>query len=84
MPSLRDARATADLDDLLADPDLDAVAVATPVPTHADLATRVLTTRIHLENDTDRPASPPDSWQVLQNYRSLLDPDDPFPAGFRV
>jgi predicted dehydrogenase len=41
-PSLRDARATADLDDLLADPDLDAVAVATPVPTHADLATRVL------------------------------------------
>ncbi len=32
----RDARVTADLDELLADPDLDAVVVATPVPTHAD------------------------------------------------
>ncbi len=30
------------LDELLADPVLDAVAVATPVPTHADVATRVL------------------------------------------
>jgi predicted dehydrogenase len=36
------ARATADLDDLLSDPSLDAVVLATPVPTHADLATRVL------------------------------------------
>lgn len=35
-------RATADLEDLLADPDLDAVVLATPVPTHADLAVRVL------------------------------------------
>ena len=41
-PSLRDARVTADLDDLLADPQLDAVALATPVPTHAELAVRVL------------------------------------------
>jgi predicted dehydrogenase len=41
-PSLRDARVTADLDDLLADPRLDAVALATPVSTHADLAARVL------------------------------------------
>jgi predicted dehydrogenase len=30
------------LDELLADPDLDAVVLATPVPTHADLARRVL------------------------------------------
>ena len=37
-----DARATADLDDLLADPELDAVVLATPVPTHADLAVAVL------------------------------------------
>ena len=36
------ARATAQLDELLADPDLDGVALATPVPTHAELAVRVL------------------------------------------
>ena len=36
------ARFTADLEDLLADDDLDAIVVATPVPTHADLAVRVL------------------------------------------
>jgi predicted dehydrogenase len=36
------ARATAQLDDLLGDPELDAVVLATPVPTHADLAVRVL------------------------------------------
>ncbi len=33
---------TAALHDLLADPELDAIALATPVPTHADLAVRVL------------------------------------------
>jgi predicted dehydrogenase len=36
------ARTTASLDDLLSDPELDAVALATPVPTHAALAERVL------------------------------------------
>ena len=36
------ARATADLDELLGDPDLDAIVLATPVPTHAELAVRVL------------------------------------------
>ncbi|HWX87450.1 MAG TPA: Gfo/Idh/MocA family oxidoreductase, partial [Solirubrobacteraceae bacterium] len=36
------ARATADLDELLADPGLDAIVLATPVPSHAELATRVL------------------------------------------
>jgi predicted dehydrogenase len=36
------ARRTADLADLLADPTLDAVVLATPVPTHAALAERVL------------------------------------------
>jgi predicted dehydrogenase len=40
-PSLPSARTTADLDDLLNDPELDAVALATPVPTHAALAVRV-------------------------------------------
>jgi predicted dehydrogenase len=36
------ARRSGDLDDLLSDPELDAVVLATPVPTHADLAVRVL------------------------------------------
>ena len=36
------ARTTASVDDLLADDSLDAVVVATPVPTHAELAIRVL------------------------------------------
>ena len=36
------ARFTADLDDLLGDPELDAVVLATPVPTHAALSERVL------------------------------------------
>jgi len=36
------ARLTGDLDEILADPALDAVALATPVPSHADLAVRVL------------------------------------------
>jgi predicted dehydrogenase len=36
------ARESGDLDDLLSDPELDAVVLATPVPTHAELAVRVL------------------------------------------
>ena len=39
-PSFPSARATENLDDLLSDPDLDAVVLATPVPTHATLAIR--------------------------------------------
>ncbi len=41
-PSFPDARVSGDLDELLEDPELDAVVVATHVPTHAPLATRVL------------------------------------------
>src|SRR6202161_4904099 len=40
-PSFPRARATGELEDLLGDPELDAVVLATPVPTHAELATRV-------------------------------------------
>jgi predicted dehydrogenase len=40
--TLRSARTTSSLDDVLADPAVDAVVLATPVPTHADLAVRVL------------------------------------------
>jgi predicted dehydrogenase len=41
------ARATADLEDLLTDPELDAVVLATPVPTHAQLAVRVAQANKH-------------------------------------
>jgi predicted dehydrogenase len=41
-PSFPEARTTADLADLLADDSLDAIVLATPVPTHAELAERVL------------------------------------------
>lgn len=43
----RSTRFTEDLEDLLSDPDLDAVALATPVPTHARLALRVLNAGKH-------------------------------------
>ncbi len=41
-PVFRRAKFTASLDDVLADDETDAVVLATPVPTHADLAVRVL------------------------------------------
>ncbi|HEX3804155.1 MAG TPA: Gfo/Idh/MocA family oxidoreductase [Solirubrobacteraceae bacterium] len=37
-----DARVSREIDDLLDDPELDAIALATPVPSHAELAVRVL------------------------------------------
>jgi predicted dehydrogenase len=37
-----EARVSAELDDLLSDPELDAIVLATPVPSHAELAVRVL------------------------------------------
>jgi predicted dehydrogenase len=40
--ALRGPRTTTSLDEVLADPEVDAVAIATPVPTHADLAVSVL------------------------------------------
>jgi predicted dehydrogenase len=46
-PSFTGARFTGDLDDLLADPALDAVVLATPVPTHGPLAERVLSAGKH-------------------------------------
>jgi predicted dehydrogenase len=42
------ARVTGDFDELLADPALDAVVVATPVPTHFDLARRALEAGKHV------------------------------------
>ena len=40
--ALPGARLTANIDELLGDPELDAVVLATPVPTHAELAIRVV------------------------------------------
>ena len=42
------ARVTADLDELLDDPALDAVVIATPVPTHYELAKRALEADKHV------------------------------------
>jgi predicted dehydrogenase len=41
-PQFPDARATGDLAELLEDPELDAIAITTPVPTHAELALRAI------------------------------------------
>jgi predicted dehydrogenase len=46
-PAFPSARTTTSLDELLADDSLDAVAVATPVPTHAEFALRVLAAGKH-------------------------------------
>jgi predicted dehydrogenase len=46
-PAFPSARTTSSFDDLLNDDALDAVVIATPVPTHADLATRVLSAGKH-------------------------------------
>ncbi|HET8673723.1 MAG TPA: Gfo/Idh/MocA family oxidoreductase [Thermoleophilaceae bacterium] len=46
-PSFPDARVSGDLDELLADPELDAVVIATHVPTHGQLATSVLAAGKH-------------------------------------
>jgi predicted dehydrogenase len=46
-PQFPGTRFTAELEQLLQDATLDAIALATPVPTHADLAVRVLEARKH-------------------------------------
>jgi predicted dehydrogenase len=43
-----EATFTADFGDLLSDPDLDAIAITTPVPTHADLAQQALEAGKHV------------------------------------
>jgi predicted dehydrogenase len=46
-PTFPNARVSGDLDELLADPELDAVAIATHVPSHAPLALRALAAGKH-------------------------------------
>ncbi len=65
-----DARATADLDDLLGDPGLDAVAVATPVPTHAALAERVLAAGKHCFVEKPLAQSAGDAERVVEAART--------------
>jgi len=47
-PRFPTARATSDFDEMLDDPQLDAVVIATPVPTHFDLARRALAAGKHV------------------------------------
>ena len=67
--ALPEARATADLDDLLSDPALDGVAVATPVPTHATLAQRVLAAGKHCFVEKPLAQSAHDAEQVVEAAR---------------
>jgi predicted dehydrogenase len=64
-----DARVSSDLDELLADPELDAVVVATPVPTHAAIATRVLEAGKHCFVEKPLAQSVADAEQVVAAAR---------------
>jgi predicted dehydrogenase len=65
-PNLPSARATADLDDVLADPNTDAVVLATHVPTHADLAVRVLEAGKHCFVEKPLAQSAADAERVVE------------------
>jgi predicted dehydrogenase len=64
------ARTSASLDDLLADDSLDAVVVATPVPTHAELAERVLAARKHCFVEKPLARSEQDAERVVEAARA--------------
>jgi predicted dehydrogenase len=68
-PAFPDARTTADIGDLLDDPELDAVVVATPVPTHADLAVRVLSAGKHCFVEKPLAQSSADAERVVEAGR---------------
>jgi predicted dehydrogenase len=63
------ARVAADIDELLADPDLDAVVIATPVPLHADLAQRTLAAGKHCFVEKPLAQSVADAEQVVEAAR---------------
>jgi predicted dehydrogenase len=65
-PQFPNARVSADLDELLADPELDAVVIATPVPLHADLAVRVLEAGKHCFVEKPLAQSAADAERVVQ------------------
>jgi predicted dehydrogenase len=68
-PVFRDARFAASVDELLADPALDAVVLATPVPTHAELATRVLEAGKHCFVEKPLAQSTTDAQRALDAAR---------------
>ncbi len=65
-PSFTGARATGELDELLGDPSLDAVVLATHVPTHADLAVRVLEAGKHCFVEKPLAQSSADAERVVE------------------
>jgi predicted dehydrogenase len=65
-PAFPDARATPDLAQVLADASLDAVVVATPVSTHAELALRVLEAGKHCFVEKPLAQSAPEAEQVVE------------------
>ncbi len=60
----------ADLDELLSDATLDAVALATPVPSHAELAVRVLEAGKHCFVEKPLAQSVADAERVLEAARA--------------
>jgi predicted dehydrogenase len=65
-PAFPDARATPDLAEVLVDASLDAVVVATPVSTHAELALRVLEAGKHCFVEKPLAQSGPEAEQVVE------------------
>jgi predicted dehydrogenase len=63
------ARATAELDEVLEDPEVDAVAIATNVPSHAELALRVLDAGKHCLVEKPMAGSVSDAEQVASAAR---------------
>jgi predicted dehydrogenase len=68
-PMFPRARFTGEFEDLLADPTLDAVVVATPVPSHAGLATRVLEAGKHCFVEKPLALTAADATRVLEAQR---------------
>jgi predicted dehydrogenase len=65
-PQFPRSHATNDLDDLLRDPELDAIVVATHVPTHADLALRTLAAGKHCFVEKPLAQSTAEAEQVVE------------------
>ncbi len=69
-PHFPRARVTTDLEEVLADPDLEAVAVATHVPAHAEVALRVLETGRHCFVEKPLAQSVAEAEQVVSAARA--------------